>query len=284
MPFTTSHPAIILPLKRMFPGLTSLSGLMAGAMAPDLIYFLMGTTINRNFTHSWSGMFIFDIPAGILFAFAFHWLFKRVFLESLPFPLDRFFSGLAASRFEVAGWKAWLVLVASVAIGVLSHFFWDSFTHAQGQLTWYFPILLERREIFGQQIQICRIAQHVSTAAGALFILLYLVSGLLIPPATVKYRPRPARDKIRIWLLGIVGSAAAMVLGKLLWLTPNGLQHFIEHNASGPLIVYGLSSWAGFFWVICLVALVTSRHAIPLPGNVMNGDSGSGAEASKAEA
>lgn len=267
MPFTTSHPAIILPLKRMFPGLLSLSGLMSGAMAPDLIYFLMGTTINRNFTHSWGGMFYFGLPAGILFAFAFHWLFKRAFLCSLPYPLDRFFSGLAAGRFTVRDWKQWAVLVVSVAIGILSHFFWDSFTHPQGRLTWYFPILLEYKVIFGQPVQICRIAQHVSTVGGGLFILLYLVGGLLIPPATVKYRSRPVGEKARFWLVGLAGSAVAMLVGKWLWLTPSGIQHFIEHNASGPLTVYGLSSWAGFFWATCLFAVLTGRHAIPMADN-----------------
>ena len=107
---------------------------------------------------------------------------------------------------------------------------------------------------------------------GALFILLYLVGGLLIPPATVRYRSRPAGEKVRFWLIGLAGSAIAMLLGKWLWLTPSGIQHFVEHNASGPLTVYGLSSWAGFFWATCLSAMLSGRHAIPLGGRRIDYD------------
>lgn len=267
MPFTTSHPAIILPLKRMFPRLVSLSGLMAGAMAPDLIYFLMGTTTDRSFSHSWRGLFVFCLPAGTALALAFHWLFKRAFLGALPYPLDRYFSGLAASRFEIGGGRGLVVLVVSVGIGTLSHFFWDSFTHANGQLVPYFPILLEYREIFGQRVQIARIAQHVSTLAGAAVIFLYLVSGLLIPPATVTFRPRPAREKVRFWGWNLLVSAAAIAVGWWAWLDPAHLQHFIERHVSGHLTVIGLCSWAGVFWGTCLYAIATKQIGNALVGN-----------------
>jgi hypothetical protein len=250
----------------MFPRLVSLSGLMAGAMAPDLIYFLMGTTTDRSVSHSWEGMFSFCLPAGTAFALAFHWLFKRAFLSSLPYPLDRYFSGLAVSRFEIRGIRAWIVLVISVAVGTLSHFFWDSFTHAQGQLVPYFPILLEYREIFGQQVQIARIAQHVSTLAGAAVMLLYLISGLLIPPATVKFRPKPTGEKLSYWATVIVGSGAAVAVGWWAWLDPAHLQHFIDRHVSGYVTVIGLSSWAGFFWATCLFAILTKQTGNALPG------------------
>lgn len=237
--------------------MVSLSGLMAGAMAPDLIYFLMGTTTDRAFSHSWAGMFYFCLPAGVLFAFAFHWLFKQPFLNALPYPLDRYFSGLAATSFEVRGIRGWAVLVVSVAVGTLSHYFWDSFTHANGQLVPYFPILLESREIFGQQVQLTRIAQHVSTAAGAAVMFLYLVSGLLIPPATVKFRPLPRTQKLRYWGVVLLGSAGAIGLGWWAWLDPAHLQHFIDRQVSGHLTVIGLSSWAGFFWATCLYSLLS---------------------------
>ena len=283
MPFTTSHPAIILPLKRMFPGLVSLSGLMAGAMAPDLIYFLMGTTTDRSFSHSWPGMLYFCLPAGVAFALAFHWFFKQPFLASLPYPLDRYFSGLAVSRFEIRGFRGWMVLVVSVAIGTLSHYFWDSFTHNTGQLVPYFPILLEYREIFGQQVQFTRIAQHVSTAAGAAMIFLYLISGLLIPHATVKFRPIPTGEKLKYWGAVLVGSAAAIGLGWWAWLDPAHLQHFIDRRVSGHITVIGLSSWAGFFWATCLYSVISARFRNALSLNGKSVDSASVTLAQKLE-
>ena len=89
MPFTTSHPAIVLPLKMLKPRWFSLTGLMAGAMAPDLLYFLMMQTSYRGVSHSWLGLFVFCLPAGIAFSFAFHHLFKQPVIHNLPWPLDR---------------------------------------------------------------------------------------------------------------------------------------------------------------------------------------------------
>ena len=123
MPFTVSHPAIILPLKHLKPNWFSLSGLMVGAMSPDLIYFLTTITFYRGISHSWFGLFIFCLPAGLLFAVMFHWLFKYHFIMNLPSPLDKNLSGLAVSRFFPRNIRDWSVLIFSVIIGALSHFF-----------------------------------------------------------------------------------------------------------------------------------------------------------------
>jgi len=124
MPFTTAHPAIVLPLKQWFPHWFSLTGLMAGAMAPDLIYFLALRTDFRGLSHSWPGLFLITLPAGVVFSFVFHRYFKYSFIRHLPSPLDRFLSGLAQSGWCVVGAKAWVILVVSVLVGSLSHFFW----------------------------------------------------------------------------------------------------------------------------------------------------------------
>ena len=134
MPFTTAHPAAVLPLKKIWPRWFSLTGLMAGAMAPDLQYFLLADTTHRGLSHSWVGLFAVCLPMGLAFSFAFHWLFKEAFIANLPRPLDRWLSGLAVSTFGPRSWSEWAVLVSSVLIGALSHFAWDSFTHLHGEM------------------------------------------------------------------------------------------------------------------------------------------------------
>ncbi|MBD3401774.1 DUF4184 family protein [candidate division GN15 bacterium] len=248
MPFTTSHPAIILPLKRIWPQYLSLSGLMAGAMSPDLLYFLMMGTTERSFSHSWPGLVVFCIPAGVVFTFAFHWLFKRPFLRALPAPLDRYFSGLAESRFSVRGRRAWLVLIGSVAIGALSHFFWDSWTHATGVLARQFPPLLSHVSILGRDMPVTTLLQHLSTLLGTATILGFLVTGRLIPKPIAAFRPRPTSVKLRYWAIGVTGSLLAVILSVEIWCGGFGVWS-LTHCDRGTLIrSFGLGSWAGFFW------------------------------------
>jgi len=182
MPFTVSHPAIILPLKKLRPGWFSLTGLISGAMAPDLQYFLLADTTHRGISHSWVGLFLVDLPLGLIFAFAFHRLFKKVFIEHLPAPLDRTLSGLAESKFCPGGLRPWVVLIISIVIGALSHFFWDSFTHTGGVLAQRIPWLLEQSTILGIARHNTRWVQHVSSILGALAMAVGLWKWRLLPP------------------------------------------------------------------------------------------------------
>jgi hypothetical protein len=259
MPFTTSHPAIVLPLKQIWPGRFSLTGLVAGAMAPDLLYFLMAVTTYRGVSHSWPGLVAFCLPAGVLFAVAFHKLFKSPFLLNLPRPLDRVFSGLAEKPFRPAGLKGWLVLGYSVLIGSLSHFFWDSFTHPTGQMAHMIPFLTDQATILGLTRSYARFLQHVSTILGGIVFLLFLFRSRFIPPPTRRTSPlyKPG-EKLRFWL--ICGLVALVYACLAVWFY-NGLYNWqIEagYNRSLAWMTFGLGSWAGFFWAVCVYSVV--RH------------------------
>jgi len=255
MPFTISHPAIVLPLKRIWPRWFSLTGLIAGAMAPDLIYFLMLITTHRGVSHSWTGLFIFCLPAGIAFSFVFRCLFKYHFILNLPRPLDRFLSGLAESKFRVAGRRGLLVLAYSVLIGALSHFFWDSITHEHGEITRRIPLLLKKLVILGITVPNYRIVQHLSTALGALAILMYVLKSNLVP-APLSNRPvRKPGEKLIFWIVG--GSVALAFASLAVWLYHgyNILQidrQFLSYPISST---FGLAGWAGFFYFVCFYTL-----------------------------
>ena len=64
MPFTVSHAAAVLPLHRLSKHKLPLSALMIGSMAPDFGYFFTREA-GRLLTHSFSGLFIFALPAGL---------------------------------------------------------------------------------------------------------------------------------------------------------------------------------------------------------------------------
>jgi hypothetical protein len=176
---------------------------MAGAMSPDLLYFLILDTADRGFSHSWTGLFIFCLPAGIAFSFAFHKFLKYHVILNLPKPLDIILSGLAFQRFKITGLRQWIILSGSVLIGALSHFFWDSFTHAHGEIAEAIPFLLEESTIFGITRQNCTFLQHLSTALGASYVAIYILKFRLLPEPKIKSPVFPPGNKLRFWLWSV---------------------------------------------------------------------------------
>jgi hypothetical protein len=256
MPFTISHPAYILPLKQIRPRWFSLTGLAAGALAPDLIYFLMMTTAYRGWSHSWTGLFIFCLPAGIIFSFVFQRLVKYDLIANLPAPFDRILSGLKNSGFRPVGYRDWIVLIVSVLVGTLSHFFLDSMTHQQGEIARRVPFLLERSTILGLTVSNCRILQHFFTTLGALTILFYIFKSRIIPPPSSDFDAGSTKDKLIFW---IKGGAIATVFACLIIYIFYGYSIFRLDKAFFVYPVsstFGLAGWAGFFYYVCIYALV----------------------------
>jgi hypothetical protein len=259
MPFTVSHTALVLPLKKLWPGWFSLTGLMAGAMAPDLQYFLLADTTFRGSSHSWPGLFIVCLPLGLIFSFAFHALFKRVFIENLPYPLDVRLSGLATSSFRPDGVRGWCVLIISVLLGTLSHFFWDSFTHPEGVVAQQIPWLLQETTLGGIVRSNARLVQHVSSVVGAVGMVVGLVMCRLLPlPNSTEQRP--TGRKLVFWMLGTLCGSAWSVIAVL------GYDHLYgwQIGQGGPLGLAfqtaALGSWAGVFYFVCAVGLISRRR------------------------
>ena len=225
-------------------------------MAPDLIYFLILTTAHRGVSHSWTGLFIFCLPAGIVFSLVFHNLFKYHFILNLPRPLDRFLSGLAESKIRIVGWRGWLVLAYSVLIGALSHFFWDSMTHEFGEIVRRIPFLLEKSVILGITVPNYRIVQHLSTTLGALTILIYALKSNLIPAPFSNPPVRKPGAKLVFWIGG--GMMAAALACLAIWLYHgHSIFQINRQLLSYPIsTTFGLAGWAGFFYFVCIYTLV----------------------------
>ncbi len=169
MPFTFSHPAIILPLTYLPRKWFSLTGLVIGSLTPDFEYFLR-MRIKSNYSHTIDGLFWFDLPLGLLLAFIFHNIVRDSLFNNLPpFLKSRF------STFKQFDWNRhfkqnWIVLTISIIIGAASHIFWDSFTHDHGYFVQTIPALQNSVDFLGRQIPILKILQHSSTLLGGLVI------------------------------------------------------------------------------------------------------------------
>ncbi len=93
MPFTFSHPAIVLPLNYLPKKWFSLTGLVIGSLTPDFEYFIR-MKIKSEYSHTLEGLFWFDLPLGVLLAFIFHNIVRNNFYNNLPLFFKSRFSVL----------------------------------------------------------------------------------------------------------------------------------------------------------------------------------------------
>jgi hypothetical protein len=169
MPFTFSHPAIVLPLTFLPRQWVSMTGLVIGSLTPDFEYFLR-MRIKSNYSHTIDGLFWFDLPLGLLLAFIFHNLVRDKLFDNLPtFLKSRFLT------FKQFDWnrhfkRNWLIVTISILIGAASHIFWDSFTHDHGYFVQTIPALQNSVAFLGGQVPILKILQHTSTLLGGIVI------------------------------------------------------------------------------------------------------------------
>lgn len=169
MPFTFSHPAIILPFTFFPRQWISLTGLVIGSLIPDFEYFLR-MSIKSKYSNTVDGLFWFDLPLGLILTFIFHNIVRDRLFDNLPIILK---SRLAI--FKQFDWKDhfrrnWFVVALSILIGAASHIFWDSFTHEGGYFVQKFPPFQNTVHLFEAQIPIFKILQHSSTLLGGLIV------------------------------------------------------------------------------------------------------------------
>jgi hypothetical protein len=169
MPFTFSHPAIVLPLTFLPRQWFSLTGLVIGSLTPDFEYFLR-MRIKSDFSHTIDGLFWFDLPLGLLLAFLFHNIIRDRLFDNLPTFLKSRFSTFKNFDWNRQFKQNWLVVTISFLIGAASHIFWDSFTHDHGYFVQTIPALQNSVDFLGREIQILKILQHSSTLLGGLVI------------------------------------------------------------------------------------------------------------------
>jgi len=136
MPFTFSHPALVVPLlytHRRYKWLSA-TGLIIGSMAPDAEKFLRLKLASQH-SHTIGSIFYFSCPISVGLAFIFHMLVRQPLIKHLPALLYR-----RVDRYTNFDWPnyfrqhTWGVLL-SIVIGAASHLFWDSFTHDNTLMT-----------------------------------------------------------------------------------------------------------------------------------------------------
>jgi hypothetical protein len=169
MPFTFSHPAIVLPLRYLPSKWFSLTGLIIGSLTPDFEYFLR-MKVQSIYSHTLPGIFWFDLPLGILLTFLFHNLVRNSLFKNLPFELKSRFEIFREFNWNLYFKNNWVIITISIILGIASHLFWDSFTHETGYFVKVLPALQDSVILFDKNIKFFKILQHGSTILGALVI------------------------------------------------------------------------------------------------------------------
>lgn len=164
MPFTFSHPAIVICLSKSRLRL-SLTALVAGSIVPDFeFYFRLKQT--GNYAHHWPGVIIFDIPVAVLLCYLYHIYMRNVIIQQLPVWFRcRFSEALSFNWNKYAAENKFNVFV-SIIIGIVSHLLWDAFTHDDGAFVVLFPILSKHFILAGMAIPVYGILQLISSIWG----------------------------------------------------------------------------------------------------------------------
>ena len=232
MPFTFSHPAIVLPFKYFWIKRFSTTGLVIGSIVPDFEYFVRF----RNWTsvsHKWTGVLWFDLPVAMTLCFVFHEIVKRPLFENLPDLISS-----RVMRFSTFNWKRyfsrrWVTVIFSILLGIVSHLLWDRFTHMTYAFIESKPLPPTGHTDFNPSPSY-RIIQIFYSMFG-LAVLTYTI--LRLPPRTVT----PAGPKHPFWIM--IGFFMASIMGLAIMFTGLEFMDWITATMSSGMIAVTATSF-----------------------------------------
>jgi hypothetical protein len=156
MPFTISHIAAVLPLRRRC-GVDVFAALAIGSMTPDLHYFLPGLREHWPLpSHHPISIPLFCVPAGFLL----WWLWRPLWAPMVP------------GHDTAPPPTAWRIMLA-LAFGALTHLAWDACTHGNYGLGLVLPELGQPLFLLGSAaISTANLLQYTSSLVGLLLLAL----------------------------------------------------------------------------------------------------------------
>jgi len=222
MPFTFAHPAIVLPFLRMKYRWLSISGLVIGSLTPDFEYFIR-MKLQGRYSHSIQGMFLLDLPIAFIIAVIFHQLVKRPVIDNLPVYFYGRLIPLKDFNFPMYLRKHYWSFLICLLVGIGSHIFWDSFTHAREFFVKRIDVLSTPIVIDGLQAPLFRYLQHLSTLFGGIVIVLVFHWS---PNQIIETKP-----SWRFWFIALLAAVVAF-----------GLRALMPFDYFGDIVVSIISS------------------------------------------
>ncbi len=233
-------------------------------MAPDFEYFF---GLTRPVSHSFPGVLTFTLPMAMVVFVLFHSVVKWPLISLLPHALQARLVG-PARRFRWGPPSRWLWMLLSLGIGIVTHLFFDSFTHRDGWAVHHWSALRSFVTVLHRHVQWFYLLQYILTALGA---------GLLVASFVLWYKRAQCGAQVprrfsaaTNWSILLIMAAAALVAGLLHG--PEGLQSVLGGMSYRLRFVTGvvLTTTAvaaaelfafGIIWRMFLVARLQRDHA-----------------------
>jgi hypothetical protein len=245
MPFTVSHAAAVLPLRR-FKSLP-LAALMIGSMSPDFSYFTPWTLYL--YTHNIPALFWFCWPVGLALWLLFVRVIEAPTLVLLPEGWRARFA--PSERPLTAG----LLFRASVAIvaGAATHIAWDAFTHGGTPVTHALPFM--RAPVFevgGYAMPLYKLLQHLSTLFGLAVLAIW----------AWRLKPGEVRSNGAVTRRARIGATLAVLTTSIVWALANAALHSANYLEAElfHLAVGGMVGWA-IAWISIAVVMNLGMRA-----------------------
>lgn len=198
MPFTLSHPAAVLPLRRT--GLP-MAALVCGSMAPDLHMLVPGVT--DEMTHRWEGAPTIDLVLGYALMAFWAVVLDPTMRAAAP---DALRARLRAA--PSPGPRTWLLAVPGVVVGVATHIGWDTFTHQDMWGGQHVPWLYEVHHGHPG----FELAQYASSVAGLVIIAAWAAWTLRRRrPEPVAAHPRAVSARAALYVPLVVGTCLGLL-------------------------------------------------------------------------
>lgn len=193
MPFTFSHPALIIPLRRLPAKHVSMTGLVIGSIVPDFEKFIKMSGGNI-YSHTYPGILWFNLPLALGLAFIFHLVVRDTLIDNLPM-----FFRARLEKYKRFKWSRRFkrnpgVVAASIMFGAFFHIILDSVTHEGASNMDLFPFLLNYSTFWKVTLMWVVILDLTLSVVG-LFCVIYALVKL---PAT-PVKPKPIADCLRFW-------------------------------------------------------------------------------------
>jgi hypothetical protein len=247
MPNPIAHPAASIPFAKA--GMV-FSALVIGSISPDFGYLVPMPT--PYFMYNAAGLFLFDVPVGLVLLFLFHSLVKWPLLSLLPEGLqNRLYKH--AQGFSFAPLKHFGLILLSLLVGSLTHIIWDSFTHEYG---W----IVEQFAFFSIPINgtpLYTILQSLSSIIGLIIILYWFFTWLQTAPKSDHLLARFS-NRIRTLFLILTSVSLAVVEGSIIYFRISTGSRFVSgHFFLGSTIysaVFIISFFAGIYCLAWMIA------------------------------
>ncbi len=239
MPLTLSHPAAVLPLRRLGLPMTVL---VIASMVPDIPLF-MGWLRGYEVTHSAVGIVTVDLLATFVVVAAWFFVLRDALVDLSPAPVRSRLPHRA--RLDRRGW---ILAPLAACIGAATHVLWDSFTHpgrwGVAQIGW---LQEDHAGLAGMKW-----VQYTSGVVGLAIVLAAAVAHLrTVPPVATSRRPR-LLPSATLPLVVAIGAATALVSAGLS--APSGLHAMAFNGVVDSLIVLAVG-------IVAVSALWQVRNA-----------------------